>query len=439
MRSGSTHYQFGTTPFVSPKITFEHDFSEPPRLSAVVKTWTIQGKLYGASETAVTTAWTSLVTAVSSQSSYPDGIRLIKVTSSTESIIERIDQAGGYDSFKVESLEAGEKSIDQWRVEMQFQMVISGKLRLLTTLSGGYGSGASVSQLDISDSLVYDDTGLLTRTLTATVETKAGSSAQTAAELFQLTLPSSKYGYMTKGANNVNVTILDRNDTKAQAICIIRENGLVLPTNVSPSYNLTVQETKTGTDKVTVTTVSARGIGAEAAVRAKRPPGVFNESVMVNDTDRSATAVYVQREDWGGIETIRRASYSILGGGKDIDRVVIGKKVIRHVLPMTPPILTENITVEIRGNAALAVEQFMFPSALNLPEAASQMVILWPDRVEVGLQGTSSDLWQASLTRVYKPDSLHDIQSALGTWSYGRRKQEVTLISEMNRVWNSVK
>src|SRR5580698_7730784 len=122
VRGGQPFFTFGSqTPFLEPEHQYGHAPTEPPALVSITKTWTVDGRLYGASEAQVLSLWSALTLALEDPSQYPDGVELVRdgVT------VEAISPAQGYRHFRIESLSA--PRIERaWRTELRFVTKISG-------------------------------------------------------------------------------------------------------------------------------------------------------------------------------------------------------------------------------------------------------------------------------------------------------------------------
>jgi hypothetical protein len=393
---GPFPFTFGSvTPFIDISHDYEHDDNEPPALTSITRRWSLTGILYGATESAVITAYDALKAATETRTNYPTGIELQRDSVKVDSIAT----ADGDDGFKIVSLGAPSTS-RQLYSELTFDIVIEGKTRV---------AASGIVALKCTDGYSYDERGLLTRTKTCDVETAAGTGAEAAARLQFLTLPSTSYAFTTNGPEGVDVTDINDADTFARSTSTYVQSGGVIPADVAPSYSLAVTTTTIANETTTTTRVNARGTGAEAAVDAAKPTAnLVSESKSVDDAQRTATATYVTTTDAGlttsnGLSRISRI-ISTSGGGHGVTHSLMsgGRLPIRHILARTPVTIVERVGVETLG--AAPVSAFVFPEPLDFHEDVRRRVIQWPIRAQGST--TQGDRWVASITRVYEEAEL---------------------------------
>lgn len=401
LRNSSAHYTFAASTFLSPTHAYDFDDDDPPRLSSITKTWTIQGTLYGANEAAVITAWDSLKTAIETPDTYPDGIELRRGNSTVESITT----AGGYAEWKVTEL-SSPRHEGQWRERITFTMRVSAKRTFANT-----GNLASVSKITQTETWAYDDAGLLTQTLEGEIEVIAGYEAtEVAREVGVLDLPGTDFAYDTNGPEGVDVVKLDRGNRKAKFTSRVREAGEALPSNVAAGFTVARSET-TSNGKITTTiTVSARGVGAESAVLAQAPVGgVVTKEFRYDRWQRTASAVYVTEDSTSpdASRILRLHRFTSRGGGRKIawTKRTGGRLPIKHVGPFEPVEINEQLVVSYLGKPSDA-DAFKFPAALaGLDEDTNALEVDGPTRVRIG-KDASGDEWEMGLRRRYMAPSF---------------------------------
>jgi len=213
VRGGKPFFTFGSqTPFLEPTHSYDHSTSEPPRLVSITKTWTADGRIYGASEAEVLLQWTALTGALQDAAQYPEGAELVK----DGAVVEAITPTSGYRRFRIEHLSA--PRIERaWRTELRFVARISG-----VRVFPGLGSNPQVSKITLNESWAYAETGLLTRTLSGEVEVLTGSSAVSVARTLGLKIQGGNFAYVTRGPEGVDVERQDEADLKARFTSILQ-------------------------------------------------------------------------------------------------------------------------------------------------------------------------------------------------------------------------
>jgi hypothetical protein len=419
VRAGAEQYSFGAAPFLAPDHAYEHDLSLPPRLVAIVKTWTLEGTLYG---TPPTEAWEALKAKIEDPANYPDGIELLR----DGKVIESISATDGYDDWKIERL-MSQRTDMQWRGELRFSLRVVGRRRL--------PSNNKISTLTQTETWSYDEAGLLTRTLAGEVEVTDGSALAQARTL-GLKLPGSTFGFVTNGPEGVDVERLDLSDLKARYTSMIKESGVELPDAVAPNFTLEVETHIRDGVQVTTTRVHANGTGALAAVQKKLAPGRLSEAVSQDAHARAAQGVFVETKPALGDQLLRRHSFSVSGGNRGIafTRRTGGRKPADHTLSYSPVDVTEAIEVLTWGKPATA--------AIKLPSPVSGLVedrdawrILGPERVAIGKDETA-DEWATHVTRVYRAPGLDNVftpllQSVIAPGAGTTLEDEITRITKV--------
>jgi hypothetical protein len=405
-RGGQPFFTFGShTPFLEPEHRYDHNETEPPRLVSVTKTWTVDGRLYGASEAEVLAAWTALTKALEDPAQYPEAAELRR----DGVVVEAISPATGYRRFRIEHLSA--PRIERaWRTELRFVAKISG-----VRVFPAFGSTNSpVSKLTLSESWAYAETGLLTRTLTGELEVVTGAKASAVARTLGLKIPGPNFGFVTRGPEGVDVERLDEADLKARFTSIVQEAGAPLPTGVAPSYARTLHVTRSNGETLSTVTANASGPGAEAAVRAEKPAGTLTESVTVDPFRRTATAVYVTSKLEGG-RLLRSHRFSTRGGGRPIryTRRTGGRLPAKHVLQRAEVEIQEEISIEVTGTPGM--QDFTLPAPLaGVDEDTSELSFSpFPTRVVLGAT-RAADKWVMGVRRVYRAHSLGDTLDDMG-------------------------
>lgn len=404
-KSAATVYTFTSpTPFVAPVHAYEHDDSEPPRLAVLAKTWVLQGVLYAASEALAVAAWDGLKALLDVPASIPDGVQLLRGAT----LVDSIATEDGYEAVKVETLESPRTDL-QWRGEMAFSLRVTGRKRFTTTTT----SAGVISKISTQETWAYDEAGLLTRTLTGELEAASGSAVAIARTL-GLALPGGDYAYETNGPDGVDVERLDLADRRARFTSRVRQAGATLPGGVGPSFSKRTSVSRGGGSVVTTVSATARGTGAEAAVRAARPSGqLAAEEVDVDPFGRSASATYVSREPDTGAPILKFHRLSTRGGGRPRawSRMSGGRPPILHVLSFGPVELEEECLIELVGNAP-GTDSYKFPGPVpGLVEDTSKMSFDGPTRIAVGAS-RSQDVWQMRLVRGYVGASLPEVLAA---------------------------
>ncbi len=412
------------TPLPSPRTTYEKDDDDPPRLASISKTWEVEILLLG-SESSVETQLNAIKAVIEDPTNYPDGARLIRDAGGADSILERIDAEGGYDEFFVDAMVLP-ISDGYPSSEIKVQLTISGKRK--------FPDANGITKFTQSESYAYDDCGLLTRTLVTEVETDASESAEAKARLFFLTLPGASFGYLTKGPEGANIDVLNKGDTKARSISIIQENGVALPADVSPIFSKSITTQTQEGETFTITTISTRGTGAEAAVRAAEPGTKLQSSVItVNDAQCTATGVFVQRDTTqAASKVIRFHSFDSRGGGKPlVSTPRSGNRVASvHVLARTLVELIETITLEVTQSTTPI---FKFPPPLSgVIEDTDALAISHPRIVSFGSK-KSGDRWQAGTRRTYRPQMIGSALVSRIEAAVAAQKMTTTLEQEVGR------
>ena len=387
---GSTAYTFDAV-FTEPTHSLEHDDQEPPIVVAITKTYALTGIMYGASESAVITAWDALKTVVeASGASQVSGVEIVR----SGTVADSITTAGGYEGLRVVKL-TSPKSDMQWRGEMRFSIEITGRKRFA---SGVSGLGPTVSRLTQQESWTYDESGLLTRSLTGEVETTSGSAVAIARTIF-LSLPSSSYAYVTNGPEGVDVERLDVAVRSARFTSTIRESGSALPGLVGPSFTFATETSVANGDTVTTVRVQAVGTGAEAAVRARAPGGVTASTITVEPHGRSAVGTFVVKKTstTGQVKTRR---FAVSGGGRSrtFTRRSRGRAPVAHVGPFAEVEITETLHLEKTGSGG----DFSLPAPLDgVDEDTGALRVSGPNKEAPG-KDRAGDLWSLDVQRVYR-------------------------------------
>lgn len=387
-------YSFPAMPFVTPELKPEWSTAEPSLVTALTKTHTIEGILYG-NERSTGTAWATLVAALAvSGSSQINGVELRR----DGTVVDSIKIADGWKALRWDDLRAA-KSDGQWRGELRFSLKISGRKRFAIA---GYPD-PSVSAFDARLSWAYSEAGLLTQTYEGTLETADGTSAVAVARLCGLDLPDSTYGWVTKGPEGVDVERLDEADSRASFRSIVRGTGDALPSGVGPSFTVLTEETTVDGETTTTVTVTASGIGAEDAVRAQIPPGSLASSKISTDNQRNARGVFVSKgtDDDPVASATKTHRFKIRGGGRPIlwSERTGGRAPVRHYGSFKPSEITETIVLEQSGADGA---NFTVPAPLDGVEQdynASEPGVA--ERIVRGAD-PSGDRWRLEITRVYR-------------------------------------
>lgn len=388
-------YSFPAMPFVTPELGPEWSTAEPALVTALTKRYTIEGILYG-NERTTGTAWATLLSVLAvSGSSQVDGVELRR----DGVVVDSIKVGDGWKAFRWDDLRAA-KTDGQWRGELRFSVKFSGRKRFAIA---GYPD-PSVSTFDARLSWAYSEAGLLTQTYEGTLEVSDTSSAVAVARLCGLDLPDSTYGYVTKGPEGVDVERLDEADSRASFRSIVRGTGDVLPAGVGPSFTLTTEETTVDGETTTTVTVTASGVGAEAAVRAQIPPGSLATARISTDNQRNARGVFVTKgtdEDDPVASATKTHQFRIRGGGRPIlwSERTGGRAPVRHYGSFKPAEITERIVLEQSGADGM---NFVVPAPLDGVEQdhnASEPGVA--ERIVRGAD-PSGDRWRYELTRVYR-------------------------------------
>ena len=418
-RGAATVLTYDTpTPYADPVNVYEHDDSEPPRITAVRKTWTIEGLFVGTAA-AVATAWGTLTALLENTASPPDGVQLVRDPSGAAAVVDSIsDETAGVNEVRFEQLEVV-RTAGVWDVELAFRVRVTGVLR--------FADADGIVSLTQTDSYAYDARGLLTRTLVSEVETISGTSAEEKARTLGLELPGASFAYLTRGPEGVDVDILNTADTRARATSVYQEAGDAIPAGVSPGFSVQVTETASAGERTTVTTITAEGESSDlalAAVRAQKPGSVEVSVESYDQWQRRATGVYTTRRKEAGRRLLRLHSFASRGGGAPIRHTPkTGRRAPqRHVLPLTAVEIVESIRVEVTGVPTM--DAFTIPAALDaakFPEDTDSRSFAWPRRVRIG-QTRAGDEWLFELARVYRPTGSigeGDLPTALGRALFG--------------------
>jgi hypothetical protein len=414
LKGGNVVQTIGThTPFLSAVNTSDFDAANPPRLTAIHKTITIKGVLFGKDSTAKAN-YDALVAQFENAASYPDGLQL-----KDGSGVVVLDLAG-HDYFKIESLALPE-SDRQWRNELSFTIQVSAVRRFIRVVEGT--SDTEISGLTLTESWSYDEAGLLTQTLEGNITTPQGTSAVAAARDLGLKLPSSSFGYVTNGQGGCNVEQEDEGDTKASFTSTIRQVGLPLPAGVGPSFSVSIETAIANGEKVTTTSVSGTGTGAEAAVKALLPAGAESSSVRSDKFQRTASATYVKREPAVGSVIIRSHSIVATGGERPIRYTQCsgGREPLEHVGTYQIIEIEESATVEIIGPPGGAIagggSRFKIPPSLagvqGIREDRSRFRISAPYVTQMG-RDASSHHWAIDVRRFYFATDFKSAYAAMG-------------------------
>ena len=389
IRDAATHYTFPVTPFIAPAHAYNYDEQEPPALVSVRKTWRIRGRLHGASEAAVITAWDALKAKIEDPTALPDGIELQR----SGTTVESITTDGGYLGWKVESCELLDQDLS-WRGFLEYLIVVSGTKR--------HATSGTIGDLTLVESWSYDESGLLTRTLRGEVEVLSGSAEETARTL-GLALPGTNFAFVTNGPEGVDVEVLDRADKKARFVSTVGESGLTLPAGVGPSFSVSVETSVADGEQVTTTRVTAVGVGAEAAVKSQRPAGKATESIQKDNFRRTASAVYVQKKAATGTNQVTRThKFRSSGGGRPLrwSRRSGGRAPVKHPGAFAEVTITETIRVEVLGTPG--TDDFKLPAPLvGVDEDTNGFEISGPERIETG-KDRKGDKWSVEVKRVYR-------------------------------------
>lgn len=406
VRGGSVIYSFPAAAFVQPQHDYTFNDAQPPLPTAVNKAWTIEGILAGTSEVSTETLWTDLVAILENPAAYPDGVQLLQGVS----VIEEISFAAGYDLVKVEQI-TSPRSVKpelQWHSEMRFAVRVSGRRRLV-----------NVTRLEQHDSFAYDEAGLLTRTLAGTVETKSGTSAKGQAATFGLSLPGPAYGFLTNGPGGVNVEQLDAADTKATFVSSYQQTGQALPAGVGPSFSVSLESTTTSGELITVTTVSARGPGAMAAVSAKAPAGAIFSRVVKSDAwGLTATGIFVTKQLATPGRLLMLWTFDVTGGGPGAGSTErTGQRPpALHVLPLSVVEIVETISIDVVG--APQDGDFLIPAPLAIEgviedQGPGKRRTAGPRCVQFGTTH-AGDRWTFAVTRTYLAAEMPDLPTVIG-------------------------
>lgn len=389
-------YTLPVTTFFQPKSSPVYDNYEPPTIVGIDKLWTIRGSLKSTSETNTATAWTTLRGFIEGTgTNQVNGAQLKQGTN----LIEDLSTNGTYVQVKIESFECDPSPRPErgWHSEVGYVIKITGRRRLV-----------NVRTLEETDVFSYSPEGLLTRTLTGTIETQSGTSATTQAQTLGLSLPGATYAYITNGPGGVNTEKLDLSDTRVRFISSYAQSGSALPSGVSPEFSVKVEKTTTKGEMLTVTTVTASGSGAAAAVAAQKPSGdLFSQAVTSDAFRLTAAAVYVQKQAAQPGRMLMLWAFSISGGqpGASATERTGGRQAALHVLPATPVRIRETVSVQVWGSPQ--DNDFTMPDALNIDgvllDGGSQVDP--GHRVEIGVT-RAQDRWQAGCVRNYVAASV---------------------------------
>lgn len=415
VRKGAEHHAFETTPFVAPEHAYEYDLLLPPNLVAIVKTWTIEGTAYGA-------AWASLKAKIEDSKNFPDGIELLR----DGNVLESITVAGDYDDWRIERLSSSRSDL-QWRGEHRYSMRIVGRRR--------FGTQNKISDLKQTETWSYDETGLLTRTLSGELDVTDGSAVAEARKL-GLKIPGKTFAFVTNGPEGVDVERLDPGDLKARFTSTIRESGLALPDGVGPGFTLEVETAVRDGIQVTTTRVHGAGPGALAAVQSHLAPGRHHESISSDSHTRTAQGVFVEARPASGDQLLRLHRFSVSGGNRPVafTRRTGGRLPVEHTLSFTSVDVTESIEVLTWGKPATG--KIRLPSPVTgLPEDRDAWRLAGPERTTIGKDETA-DEWTTHVTRVYRASSLANVftpvlQSVIAPGAGTTLDDEITRITKV--------
>jgi hypothetical protein len=418
VRAKAEHYVFETAPFVVPDHTFEYDLSVPPRLVAIVKTWTLEGLLHGGSA-----KWDTLKARIEDPQSYPDGIELLR----DGNVFESISVGGGYNDWRIDRL-TSPKTDMQWRGELRFTLKVVGRRRIP-------GLNSPITKFTQTEHWSYDEAGLLTRTLAGELEVAEGS-ATAQARTFGLKLPGTTFGFVTNGPEGVDVERLDPADLKARYTSSIRESGAALPDGCAPNFTLDVETAVRDGVQVTTTRVHAVGTGALAAVQAHLGPGRLHEAVSHDAHTRAAQGVSVEAKPAIGDQLLRLHRFSVSGGNRPIafTRRTGGRAPVDHTLAFTPVTVIETIEVVTWGKPATTTIKLPSPVA-GLTEDRDAWHLVGPERTVIGRDETA-DEWATHVTRVYRAASLTNVftpvlQSVIAPGAGTSLEDEITRIGKV--------
>jgi hypothetical protein len=420
VKAGAEHYAFESAPFVAPDHVYEYDLSIPPHLVAIVKTWTLEGVLYGRGGTAVAAAFDALNAKIEDPRNYPDGIELLKDGVSLESI----SVASGYDDWRIDRLSSPQTDL-QWRGELRFTIKVTARRRIP-------GLTSPVTKFTQTETFTYDEAGLLTRTLAGELEVANGSAVAQARTL-GLKLPGNTFGFVSNGPEGVDVERLDPQDLKARYSSTIKESGTPLPDGCAPNFTLEVEtQTRDGV-QVTTTRVHAAGTGALAAVQSHLAPGRLHEAVSQDANARTAQGVFVETKAAQGDQVLKLHRFSVSGGKQPIafTRRTGGRPPADHLLPFTPVTVIEAIEVVTWGKPATLSIKLPSPVA-GLAEDRDAWHLVGPERTAIG-KDDSADEWTTHVTRVYRAPSLTNLFTPI-LQSVGVPGQGTTLDAEIARI-----
>jgi hypothetical protein len=399
VKKGAAHYPFAAAPFVAPEHTYEYDLSLPPRLVAIVKTWTLQGILYGAGDAALGAAWDGLKSKIEDPTSYPDGIELLR----DAIVFESISAAGWYDDWRIERLSSPRTAL-QWRGELRFTLRVVGRRRLPTA--------GKVSKLTASETWAYDEAGLLTRTLTGDLEVTDGSATALARTL-GLKVPGNTFAFVTAGPEGVDVVRLSPSDLKARFTSTIKESGAALPDQVGPSFVLETETTIRDGVATKTTHVTAAGPGAVAAIQAQVAAGRLHEATGSDPHRKTAHGTFVETKPETGTQVLKLHRFSVSGGNQPIafTRRTGGRRPVSHALSYTPVDVVELIEVLTWGPPATASIKLPSPVA-GLVEDRDAWRLVGPERTAIGKDETA-DTWTTRVTRLYRAAQLDPVFTPL--------------------------
>lgn len=399
-------YTFEAAPFVSPKVAQEQD--DTGAVVAVVRTWVLSGFVYGKSTTLPEAYATLRAVVEATGSTQVNRVELLRGAS----VLESISTADGFDFVKITDFSVAPGK-GQWRSRLAISLTVTGR-KPLETSGGSIPPG--VAALTLEEDWSYSPEGLLTRTLSGTVETTS-SATDTATEIARtlgLELPSRFFAYETNGPEGVNVTSLDRLDRKASFRSSIRESGRELPANVTSDFEVATTTLEREGESVTTISVTARGTGAVEAVKARAPAGAVTlKSLTIAPWGLGATAVYETRKAQTRDPVIvRQRSFTLTGGSRPVRFTprTGGREPAEHLGCFQPFELVEQVAVE---NVGVDGATMYFPKPVpGLREDASARVPVGPSLVERGAK-PSADRYAASLRRVYRGARAADAYSAI--------------------------
>lgn len=388
-----TAYTFAANPFISPDYSYAYDDQEPPLISTVNKTWTLDGWLYG------TDKFQELTAVLEDTTTPVHGVQLVR----NSTVIEEISAEGGYVLVQVTQI-TSPKVDTQWQGKMPFTLKVTGTKRLPTS--------GTISDLSMTETWSYGEEGLLTQTLVGELTAASGSAADLARTL-GLSLPDSTFAFVTAGPEGVDVEQLDRADTHARFTSIIKQSGVALPPGVGPSFSVEVRTATDGDEQITTTTVNAVGPGALAAVKSQRPVGRLTEEIASDDYLLTARAVYVEKKPATGSPALKTQKFTAFGGGRPTRWTGRngGRRPVPHPGSFQPLTIDEEITIEVFGSPGTL--DFKVPAPLvGVNEDTGAFRSVGPFLVERG-RDASANKWRLELRRAYSAADFYNAFQAL--------------------------